>query len=73
MVHVKLPEDMFEELEAHAKSRHISRHQALREAVAMWNEAQRTIPERAVKNDQDGEVLLPGSGTRVAKIEIENT
>lgn len=57
---MKLPEDMFEELEAHAKARHISRHQALREAVALWNEAQRTIPERkeAVKIVQ-GEAVDP--------------
>ena len=46
MVHVKVPEEMLAEMEANAARRHISRHQALREAIAMWNEAMRTEPER---------------------------
>ena len=43
---MKVPEEMLAELEANAARRHITRHQALREAIALWNEAMRTLPER---------------------------
>ena len=43
---MKVPEEMLAELEANAARRHITRHQALREAIALWNEAMRTLAER---------------------------
>ena len=43
---MKVPEEMLAELEANAARRHITRHQALREAIALWNESMRTLAER---------------------------
>ena len=53
LVHVKVPEEMLAELEANAARRHITRHQALREAIALWNEAMKTLPERKEQEPSD--------------------